>query len=123
MANKKPNVICDPGYVPDPLAFPAGATAPAVEEPSSEFAADPRRICSREGVEMGDVVVGDFVQASGWSKPRLVVHVDEDASGPILHMAERHGGIRRVDTDAWDCRGRWARWVELSRLWRAANGG
>lgn len=65
------------------------------------------RVWLRQRVEMADVVTGMCIAAAPWGRPREVLCVDADASGPILTLREPdpgradHKGHRRVNVTAW----------------------
>jgi len=85
----------------------------------------PREIFNKEPIESFDSIeLGDVIACSGWSRGRVVEHVDAEESGPVLFLADpddRYAeGPRRVDRAEYDGRGGWHRYAGLRALWKRA---
>jgi len=111
-------------------SLPTGEPVAKAPQTAPETVCDPRAILVAERVESPhEVLLGDFVQAQGWSRPRRVEFIDSAESGPVLFLADpdesrtNEHGIRRLDADGWEGRGAWKRYPNLRRVWDAAHGG
>ena len=111
-------------------SLPTGEPVAKATQAAPETVCDPRLLMVAEPVESAqDVTEGDWLAASGWTRPRRVECVDTCEDGAVLHMADpdesrtNDHGIRRLDPDGWAARGSWRRYPNLRRVWDAAHGG
>lgn len=88
-----------------------------------------RDLFNTEPVKLEDMQEGDFIRCGGWSRPRLVVHADENAQGNVVFLADpddRFDSVhRRLDRDEYDQRGgdgSWLRLPNLRKLWEENQG-
>jgi hypothetical protein len=90
---------------------------------------DPRQVFDTSPVTLDTMEVGDFVRCAGWSRPRLVMHGDENASGRVVMLADPDKRFseahRKLDRDEYNARGgdgNWVKYPNLRRLWEASKG-
>lgn len=90
---------------------------------------DPRTLFDTEPVTLAQMETGDFVRCSGWSRPRQIVHSDENADGRVVFMADPDERFetkpRRLDRAEYEDRGgdgNWLRYPNLRQLWETAQG-
>lgn len=123
-----PNVI-DPQGILDPKPPRSGTPVAKAPQRPQETVCDPRCLLSPLGLSSPeDVQEGDWIAASGWTRPRRVEFIDQQADGPVICVADpdpfrtNPSGVRRIDRNGWVMRGSWRQFPNLRLLWDAAHG-
>ena len=110
------------------VRLPTGEPVAKVSQTAPETICDPRHLLVVELVGSAlDVTEGDWVAASGWTRPRRVEFVDTCEAGAVLHIADpdegrtNDYGVRRLDPEGWQRRAPWRRYPNLRCIWDAAH--